>query len=85
MSDTFKFGRPTVNVRHKTLWRYIQKFQLAFKEKIHHAAVVGITYIEFTVAAGMPLDTSDATWSCIRAISGDTTMAQPSDISAGIW
>ena len=33
----------------------------------------------------MPSSFRAATWSCISAISGDTTTAQPSRSSAGIW
>jgi hypothetical protein len=36
-------------------------------------------------AALTPASRSAATWSCISAIRGETTMPQPSRISAGIW
>jgi hypothetical protein len=41
--------------------------------------------LEFRKSAAAPTSFSALTWSCIRAISGDTTMATPGRSSAGIW
>ena len=39
----------------------------------------------FSAAASMPLALSVSTWSFIRLMSGETTMAVPSIARAGIW
>jgi hypothetical protein len=41
--------------------------------------------VELRKAARTPSCSSASTWSCISAISGETTMPVPSRNSAGIW
>ena len=43
------------------------------------------TIAEFSTAAGMPICASDAAWSCISAMRGETTMAVRPMASAGNW
>jgi hypothetical protein len=42
-------------------------------------------WVEFRKAARTPTSASASTWSCISAISGETTTPTPSRSSAGIW
>jgi hypothetical protein len=42
-------------------------------------------WVEFRKAARTPTSSRASTWSCISAISGETTTPTPSRTSAGIW
>ena len=72
--------------RQQALGRDIEEVELAgLQLPLDRAGLAGASSVELRNAARTPACRSAATWSCISAISGETTMPVPSRSSAGIW
>ena len=72
--------------RGEALGRHIDEVEPAFAQRPLDAASRSRPSIaELRAAARTPFWTSAATWSCISAISGETTTAAPGRTSAGTW
>jgi hypothetical protein len=64
--------------RVQPLGRDIQQRDGAgLQAQLHVLGLASQSSVEFRKAAGTPASSSAPTWSCISAISGDTTMATP--------
>jgi hypothetical protein len=72
-------------LRQQPLRGDVEQVQLAVEQPLLHGLLlIGISE-EFRKAARTPSWRSASTWSCISAISGETTMPVPGRSSAGIW
>jgi len=63
----------------------VEQVELAAQQAALHLARSLALRLELRKAAFTPSWMSASTWSCISAISGDTTMPTPCRSSAGIW
>ncbi len=72
--------------REQPLRRDVEQIELPRRERaLDPRATPAPGSDELSAAARTPACVSAATWSCISAISGETTTAVPSRSSAGIW
>jgi hypothetical protein len=68
------------------LRRDVEQVELAGQQRaLDRARTSSAVSVELRKAARTPSFRSAPTWSCISAISGETTMPVPGRSSAGIW
>ena len=70
---------------HQPFRREIEQARLARRDRRHAATLASRSIEELIVSAATPASRNAATWSCISATSGDTTMVSPPRTSAGTW
>ena len=67
------------------LGREVQQVELAGQQAALGLAALLQPWVELRNAARTPSADSASTWSCIRAMSGETTTPVPGRTSAGTW